>query len=52
MPTLSCDVIVISGGANGLACAARLAAKGRRVEVLESKAVAGGGAGSVEFLPG
>ena len=48
----SCDVIVIGGGVNGLACAARLAGKGRRVILLEAGAVAGGGAGTVDVAPG
>ena len=39
----SCDVIVIGGGVNGLACAARLAAKGCKVTLLESAATLGGG---------
>ena len=48
----SCDVLVIGGGTNGLACAARLAAKGRRTVLLEAAAAAGGGAQTREFAPG
>jgi phytoene dehydrogenase-like protein len=48
----SYDVIVIGGGVNGLACAARLAGKGRDVLVLEAAGVVGGGAGVHEFAPG
>lgn len=40
----SCDVIVIGGGINGLACAARLAAKGRRVTLVEAEEATGGAA--------
>ncbi|HUF87633.1 MAG TPA: NAD(P)/FAD-dependent oxidoreductase [Thermohalobaculum sp.] len=48
----SFDAIVIGGGTNGLACAARLAMKGCRVTLLEAGEVAGGGAGMREFAPG
>ena len=50
MPSFS--AIVIGGGTNGLACAARLALKGCRVTLLEAGEVAGGGAGVREFAPG
>lgn len=48
----SCDVIIIGGGTNGLAAAGRLAKAGRKVLVLESAAVAGGGATTREFAKG
>jgi phytoene dehydrogenase-like protein len=48
----SFDAILIGGGVNGLACAARLSAKGRKVLILESAGVVGGGAASHEFAPG
>ena len=48
----SFDAIVIGGGTNGLACAARLAMKGARVTLLESGPVCGGGAAAREFAPG
>ncbi len=38
----SCDVLLIGGGTNGLACAARLAQKGRRVLLLEAADTTGG----------
>ena len=46
------DVLIIGGGVNGLACAARLATKGRKVVLLEASALPGGGAASHEFHPG
>ncbi|MFZ2103055.1 MAG: FAD-dependent oxidoreductase, partial [Oricola sp.] len=48
----SCDVLIIGGGTNGLACAARLAQSGRKVTVLEATTTPGGGAQTVEFAPG
>jgi phytoene dehydrogenase-like protein len=48
----SCDAIVIGGGVNGLACAARLAATGRRVVLFEGQGRLGGGAGETEPAPG
>ncbi len=48
----SCDVIIVGGGSNGLAAAGRLAKAGRKVLVLESAAVAGGGARTQEFAKG
>lgn len=46
------DAIVIGAGANGLATAALLAKKGRRVLVLERRDVAGGTNATEEFHPG
>ena len=46
------DVIVIGAGANGLAAAALLAKKGKRVLVLERRDVAGGTSATEEFHPG
>ena len=48
----SSDVIVIGGGVNGLACAARLAGSGRKVVLVEAALTAGGGAGATAFAPG
>lgn len=53
MPGPSCDVLVIGAGPNGLACATRLAQKGRRVTVVEAEAQAGGGARALpDLAPG
>jgi phytoene dehydrogenase-like protein len=46
------DAIVIGAGQNGLAAAARLAAAGRKVAVLERRGAVGGLAGAVEIHPG
>jgi phytoene dehydrogenase-like protein len=46
------DVVIIGGGHNGLVCACYLAAKGRRVRVLERRGVLGGAAVTEEFHPG
>ncbi|HLF57413.1 MAG TPA: NAD(P)/FAD-dependent oxidoreductase [Thermoanaerobaculia bacterium] len=46
------DAIVVGGGQNGLAAAARLAAAGRSVAVVERRDRSGGLAGAYEFHPG
>ncbi|MEG1679333.1 MAG: NAD(P)-binding protein, partial [Stenotrophomonas sp.] len=46
------DAILIGGGHNGLVCAAYLAKAGKRVMVLERRAVVGGAAVTEEFHPG
>jgi phytoene dehydrogenase-like protein len=46
------DAIVIGAGQNGLAAAARLAASGRQVVVLERRDLVGGLAGALELHPG
>ena len=48
----SYDAIIIGAGTYGLACAAKLAASGRKVLLLEAAEVAGGGTNTVEFAPG
>ena len=56
-PHEACDVIVVGAGAGGLSCALRLAAAGKRVQVFEAMAHAGGKIGrqfheGVEFDTG
>lgn len=48
----SYDAIVIGGGSNGLACATKLQASGRKVLVLETNDKPGGAACGWEFTPG
>ncbi|WP_203531159.1 phytoene desaturase family protein [Pseudoroseicyclus tamaricis] len=46
------SALVIGGGANGLACAFRLAKGGARVTLIEAADEIGGGARTMEFAPG
>ena len=46
------DVVIIGGGHNGLTCGAYLARAGKKVLVLERRAVIGGAAVTEEFAPG
>lgn len=52
MPMPSFETLVIGGGTNGMACAARLAQAGHRVTLLEAEASLGGGARGWDFAPG
>jgi phytoene dehydrogenase-like protein len=49
---MTCDVLIIGAGHNGLVCAYYLAAKGLKVTVLERRHVVGGAAVTEEFHPG
>ncbi len=49
---MSFDVIVLGGGQNGLAAAARLAGAGRRVLIVEQRAAVGGLCAAEELHPG
>ena len=49
---LSYDAIIIGGGTNGLACAAKLQSAGRRILVLEAGVAPGGTAIGADFAPG
>lgn len=46
------DIAIIGGGHNGLVCAAYLARAGKKVVVLERRAMLGGAAVTEEFQPG
>jgi phytoene dehydrogenase-like protein len=49
---MKADVIIVGGGHNGLVCAAYLAARGKKIVVLERRPVLGGAAVTEEFHPG
>ena len=49
---MSCDVVIVGGGHNGLVCACYLAGAGLKVRVLERRAIVGGAAVTEEFAPG
>ena len=51
-PPVTCDVLIVGGGHNGLTCACYLAAAGLKVRVIERRPVVGGAAVTEEFHPG
>ncbi len=51
-PPVTCDVLIVGGGHNGLTCACYLAAAGLKVRVIERRSVVGGAAVTEEFHPG
>jgi phytoene dehydrogenase-like protein len=50
--TESKSILIVGGGHNGLVCAAYLAKAGHRVQVLEARETAGGGASNHQFAEG
>jgi phytoene dehydrogenase-like protein len=50
--TESKSILIVGGGHNGLVCAAYLANAGHRVQVLEARETAGGGASNHQFAEG
>ena len=50
--TDSKSILIVGGGHNGLVCATYLAKAGHRVQVLEAREKAGGGASAFQFAEG